>query len=97
VPKNEKLKLREKITEIKETRITKKPANKIFDFGKIIFPSKNLATTQKTNEVAVPIIKSKLFVVSTEILEKGRKKIGIKIKTTAIDQKDILLKIFNIN
>ena len=98
VPKSDKLFDPENKAEIKEIKTVAKSDNIIQDFGKIIFPSINLAIVQKIIVITKPITNKNPFADSTGILVNGKKKIGNKVITQNKDQKEILSNIFdNIN
>ncbi|MDP2789188.1 MAG: hypothetical protein Q8O46_04055 [bacterium] len=96
VPKKDQFTAGEKILERRNATTIPKPDNKHRDFGKLIFPSKNLAIIQKIIETASPTTKNKLFEISTGIFVNGKKKAGNNIITKKRKANEILLKIFDI-
>ena len=96
MPNIEKLKSDEKILDNNVTKITIPPDHNTQDFGKTIFPSKNLAMAQKIIETARPKTRIKSLEISVGNLVKGKKKKGREIIVTNKDQKDILSKNFDI-
>jgi hypothetical protein len=64
------------------------------DLGIIIFPSENLAITQKIRLAVSPITKSSPLETSTEMFVKGKQNKGNKTTTKNNDKKDNLSNIF---
>jgi hypothetical protein len=94
VPNKETSELEERSAERRKIRATPKPETNNQDFGKIIFPSINLAIAQKIIQAVNPKTKSKPFEVSTGKLVKGKQKNGNKTTTMNNDRDDNLSNIF---
>jgi len=71
-----------------------KPETSNQDFGKIIFPSMNLAIAQKIIQAVSPMTKSKPLEVSTGKVVKGKQKTGSKTITMNNDKDESLSNIF---
>ena len=76
--------------ESKVAKTTPRPDTKSQDFGKIIFPSENLASAQKITQAASPTTKSRPLETSIGMMEKGKQKGGNKTTTRNSDKKEYL-------
>lgn len=81
VPNKDTCGVEDKREESKNIREMPAPESIIQDFGKIIFPSKNLAIAQKTILMASPKTKSRPLEASTGMFVKGRAKRGSNTTT----------------
>jgi hypothetical protein len=76
--------------ERKKTKTMPKPDKSKGDFGKEIFPSKNLAIAQKTKHKVSPTTKSSPLEVSIGMFVKGKQKRGNKTTTSNNHKNDSL-------
>ena len=94
VPNKDDPRLAENSADKRTIKEIRKPAPINLDFGKITFPSTNLAIAQKTTQAVKPTTKSKPLEVSTGRLVKGKQKRGNKVITMNNDKKESLSNIF---
>jgi len=95
VPKKDTFIVEENKEDKRKAKRIPRPAIKNQDFGKIIFPSINLAIIQKIKEIDKPTIKSNPFDISTGIFVNGKKKSGNNTITINRDQNEILSNLFD--
>ncbi|OGI86368.1 hypothetical protein A3A01_00335 [Candidatus Nomurabacteria bacterium RIFCSPLOWO2_01_FULL_39_17] len=95
VPKKETCLAEEKNAERKNTVTKPAPESNSQDLGRVILPSENRDMVQKIIETTKPTTSSRPLDVSTEILVKGKKKIGNNTITKNNDTKDSLSKRFD--
>jgi hypothetical protein len=94
VPNKDTSEFEEKRVERRQAKTTPNPDTNNQDLGKIIFPSINLAITQKTTQAVSPKTKSRPLEVSTGILVKGKQKTGNNTITKNNDTNENLSNIF---
>ncbi len=94
IPNKDTCGVPEERAESKKAMIIPRPETRSHDFGKTIFPSRNLAMDQKITQRVSPTTSSNPLEVSTGILVKGKKKTGNKTMTKNSEKKESLLNIF---